>query len=115
LQGRRIIRQHEISALDDIKHCGTPKSYTALIEIHQQSRYQHRQGIAKMRRFGVFVISASATVSSSQLSLKFTFSPMRVFAGLIKHSLNVSVQRPQHADAFMHRGNSGLRRRRSGS
>ena len=28
---------------------------------------------------------------------------MRVFAGLIKHSLNVSVQRPQHADAFMHR------------
>jgi len=68
--------------------------YTAQIKIQQQSRYRHRQGIAKMRRFVVFVISASATVSSSQLSLKFTFSPMRVFARLIKHSLNVSVQRP---------------------
>jgi hypothetical protein len=73
LQGRRIIRQHEISALDDIKHCGTPKSYTALIEIQQQSRHRHRQGIAKMRRFGVFIMSAIAAVSSSQLSPKFTF------------------------------------------
>jgi hypothetical protein len=77
--------------------------YTTQIKIQQQSRYQHRQGIAKMRRFGVFCISASATVSSSQLSLKFTFSPMRVFARLIKHSLNVSVQRPQHADTCMQR------------
>jgi hypothetical protein len=62
LQGRGIIRQHEISALDDIKHCGTPKSY-GTNEIQQQSRYQHRQGIAKMRRFGVFIVIAIAAMS----------------------------------------------------
>jgi hypothetical protein len=31
-------------------------------------------------------------------------TPMRVLARLIKHSLNVSVLRPQHADARMHLG-----------
>jgi hypothetical protein len=77
--------------------------YTAQIKFSSSRDIGTDRASRKCGDLLFFVISASATVSSSQLSLKFTFSPMRVFARLIKHSLNVSVQRPEHADARMHR------------
>jgi hypothetical protein len=36
------------------------------------------------------------------LSLQFPLSPMRAFAGRIKHALHAPIESPQHADAHVH-------------
>jgi hypothetical protein len=60
-----------------------------------------------LRKCGDLVIlflSARAAVSLSHLPLKFPFSPMRIIARCIKHSLDVATERLHHADVHHHGG-----------
>ena len=45
---------------------------------------------------------AGLFVPAHLIPLQLPFSPLRVFAGRIEYPLDVSVQRPQHADARHH-------------